>query len=250
MGDFDMEVAFSFSGPVGRRSPVQTSDHSTCPDAGYSVEVRESLAASDDDPLDRVTAHSGVFFDRRWFRMLDAIDLDPLVRGAVRLRYVVVRCGTEPVAVCPFLVTRSPSIYFFYSLKKFFFTAWQAELLRLDPGRASFVRWASGIVAGYLAFARATGAGTEGWVLAVSPLSHRGDIAVREMPELDRQRVRDLVVDALQEVARDQNLPLCFFGVQEEKTALRETLIEQGFEELFLVYDNLLHLPVTSFSEY
>src|SRR3990172_5229366 len=231
MGDFDMEVAFSFSGPVGRRSPVQTSDHSTCPDAGYSVEVRESLAAFDVDPLDRVTADSGVFFDRRWFRMLDAIDLDPLVRGAVRLRYVVVRCGTEPVDVCPFLVTRSPSIYFFYSLKKFFSTAWQAELLRLDPGRASFVRWASGIVAGYLAFARATGAGAEG-----------GGV--------EGKGVGGVVGDARGGVARDQNLPLCFFGVQEEKTALRETLIEQGFEELFLVYDNLLHLPVTSFSEY
>jgi predicted N-acyltransferase len=216
----------------------------------FTARVLDSLTSFTDEQLDRVTANAPVFFDRGWFRMLDAIDLEPLVRGKISLRYVVVTRGTEPIAVCPFIVTRSDSIYFFYSLKKFFFTSWQAELLRLNPEKASFIRWIGVVVAAYLGFARATGAGTEGWVLAVSPLSHRGDIAIAPMTAGDESIVRDKVIDALQEVAKDENLPLCFFGVQQEKAELRESLRRQDFEELFLVNDNLLQLPVSSFAEY
>jgi predicted N-acyltransferase len=216
----------------------------------FTVRVLDSLTSFTDEQLDRVTATASVFFDRRWFRMLDAIDLEPLVRGRIAKRYVVVCRDAEPVAVCPFIVTRSESIYFFYSLKKFFFTSWQAELLRMNPEKAAFIRWIGGVVAAYLGFARATGAGTEGWVLAVSPISHRGDIAIAPVPAADEQAVREKVIDALQEVASAENLPLCFFGVQQEKESLRQTLLRREFAELFLIYDNLLQLPVSSFSEY
>jgi predicted N-acyltransferase len=212
--------------------------------------VRESLSGFTDEQLDRVTARSSIFFDRRWFRMLDSIELPPLVRGQAVLRYVVVSRGAELVAVCPFIVTRSDSIYFFYSLKKFFFTSWQAELLRLDPNRAGFIRRVSSIVAAYLASAQATGAETNGWVLAVSPLSHRGDIALAPLSAEDEERVIDRVIDALQDVAKTENLPLCFFGVQHEKAEIRRSLVRRDFEELFLVYDNLLELPGSSFEEY
>lgn len=215
-----------------------------------TVRVLQSLSSFSDRQLDRVTASASVFFTRRWFRMLDALNLPPLVRGKLELRYVVACCGTEPIAICPFIVTRSESIYFFYSLKKFFFTSWQAELLRMDPEKVRFIRWIGVVVAAYLSFARATGAGTEGWVLAVSPLSHRGDIAMAALPPTLESAVRGMVIDTLQHVASEQNLPLCFFGVQQEKAALRRALLQQNFQELFLVYDNLLHLPVSSFSEY
>jgi predicted N-acyltransferase len=197
-----------------------------------------------------VTAGSNVFIDRRWLRMLDALDLAPLLKGEATLRYVVATQAGNPVAICPFLVTRSRSIYFFYSLEKFFFTAWQAELLRLDPGRAGWIRWVSRLVAAYRRLARATGASTDGWILAVSPLSHRGDIALVPMPHEEAERVRQSVLQTLQAVARRQNLPLCFFGVEQEKTALRRSLIARGFEELFLVYDNLLAVPGNCFSDY
>ena len=216
----------------------------------FAIRVLDSLSSHGDTQLDRVTASSGVFFDRRWYRMLDELDLEALVRGELKLRYVVVTSGTEPIAICPFIVTRSPSIYFFYSLKRFFFTTWQAELLRLNPARAGFIRWVSGIVATYLAFARATGAGTEGWVLAVSPLSHRGEISMAAMGEEEARQVREAVIDTLQEVSKSENLPLCFFGVQQEKQPLRQALLEREFAELFLIYDNLLELPVRSFREY
>ncbi len=216
----------------------------------FTARVLDSLTSFSDEQLDRVTATSSVFFDRRWFRMLDALDLEPLVRGKIAMRYVVVTRSAEPVAVCPFIVTRSKSIYFFYSLKKFFFTSWQAELLRMNQEKASFIRWIGGVVAAYLGFARATGAGTDGWVLAVSPISHRGDIAIAPMTKEDEQAVREKVIDALQEVAKDENLPLCFFGVQQERDSLRQTLVRRDFAELFLIYDNLLQLPVTSFDEY
>lgn len=216
----------------------------------FTAHVLDSLTSFTDEQLDRVTATAGVFFDRRWFRMLDAIDLEPLVRGKIAMRYVVVTRDTEPVALCPFIVTRSESIYFFYSLKKFFFTSWQTELLRMNPEKATFIRWIGGVVAAYLGFARATGAGTEGWVLAVSPISHRGDIAITDLPAPDEQAVREKVIDSLQEVANDENLPLCFFGVQQEKDSLRQSLVRRDFAELFLIYDNLLQLPVSSFAEY
>ncbi len=216
----------------------------------FMARVLDSLDSFSDAQLDRVTASAGVFFDRRWFRMIDAIDLESLVRGHLTKRYVVVSRGAEPVAVCPFIVTRSDSIYFFYSLKKFFFTSWQAELLRLNPEKANFIRWVSGIVAAYLGFARATGAGTQGWVLAVSALSHRGDVAIATLPPADTERVRHAAIDALKDVAKHENLPLCFFGVEQGKAELRQSLAEQHFAELFLVHDNLLELPVRSFAEY
>src|SRR5262245_30683663 len=144
----------------------------------FTTELVHSLALFSDDQLDRVTATASIFLSRGWLRMLDAIELDPLVRGKISLRYVVVKRGTDLVAICPFIITRSQTIYFFYSLRKFFFTSWQAELLRMNPEKASFIRWIRGVVAAYLGFARMTGAGTDGWVLAVSPLSHRGDIAM------------------------------------------------------------------------
>jgi predicted N-acyltransferase len=216
----------------------------------FTARVVQSLSSFTDQQLDGATADSTVFFGREWIRMLDATDLEPLVRGKLELQYVVVSRGAEPVAICPFIVTRSESIYFFYSLKKFFFTAWQAELVRMNPEKASFVRWIRGVVAAYLGFARATGAGTEGWVLAVSPLSHRGDIAIACMSSDEQASARDLVIDTLQRVAANENLPLCFFGVQQEKQELRGALRRQEFAELFLVNDNLLRLPVDSFAGY
>jgi uncharacterized protein len=215
-----------------------------------NAEVRESLTSISDAALDRVTASSSVFFDRRWFRMLDAIDLAPLVRGEVALRYVVVSRDMEPVGICPFVVTRSKSIYWYYSLDKFFFSSWQDKLLRENPARGDWIRKVSRIVAAYRGFARATGVRTDGWVLAVSPLSYRGDIALAAMTEEDEQLARQAVIGVLQEVAKDEKLPLCFFGVQEDKTELRRALAQQGFVELFLAYDHLLHVSGQSFADY
>jgi predicted N-acyltransferase len=216
----------------------------------FTARVLDSLTSFTDEQLDRVTATAGVFFDRRWFRMLDALDLESLLRGKIAMKYVVVTRDKQPVAVSPFIVTRSESIYFFYSLKKFFFTSWQSELLRMNPEKAAFIRWIGGVVSAYLGFARATGAGTEGWVLAVSPISHRGDVAIAPMPANDEQAVREKVIDSLQDVAKNENLPLSFFGVQQEKNSLRQALIRREFAELFLIYDNVLELPVSSFAEY
>ena len=216
----------------------------------FTVEVRDSLTHVSDAALDYVTSGSSVFLDRRWFRMLDALDLAPLVRGEVALRYVVVRRDGEPAGICPFLVTRSKSIYWYYSFDKYFFSSWQEKLLRLDPARADWIRKVSRILAAYRGFARATGVRTNGWVLAISPLSWRGDIAVARLSAEGEQVVRDAVIAALQDVAREEKLPLCFFGVQEDKAELRQALGQRGFAELFLVYDHLLHVPGQSFADY
>lgn len=44
-----------------------------------TVDVHDSLMHFSDAVLDRVTSNASIFFDRRWCRMLDAVDLALLV---------------------------------------------------------------------------------------------------------------------------------------------------------------------------
>ena len=52
----------------------------------FSVRVITSLSAYTDAQLDLVTSGCPVFFDRRWFRFIDAMKLEPLVRGEIKLQ--------------------------------------------------------------------------------------------------------------------------------------------------------------------
>lgn len=61
------------------------------------------------------------------------------------MRYVVESRGGGPVGICPFIVTRSKSIYWFYSLDKFYFSSWQDQLLQLDPMRAEQIAHRGGL---------------------------------------------------------------------------------------------------------
>ncbi|WP_437591661.1 peptidogalycan biosysnthesis protein [Sorangium sp. So ce1000] len=209
-----------------------------------------SLDAVDDAELDHVTADADVFLDRRWLRMLDALDLTTLVRGELSLRYVLVRDGTRLIAVCPFLVTRSRSIYYHYSLEKFFFVSWQDELVRMNPESARWSRWVVQAVNAYRAFARASRSGIDGWVLAASPLSYRGGIATAPLDPAAVQEAHRAVLDALKDEARKERLPLCFYGVDAGRAELRRSLRGSGFEEVFLVYDNRLDTDFKTFDDY
>src|SRR5690348_17130529 len=94
-----------------------------------TTRVQDSLGDLDDAALDHLTGTASVFFDRRWLRMLEMLPLSDVVGGKVALRYVVASRGGQPVGLCPFLVTRSRSIYSFYSLEKFFFSSLRRHLL-------------------------------------------------------------------------------------------------------------------------
>jgi predicted N-acyltransferase len=217
---------------------------------GFTTRVVNSLASYTDEQLDQATLEANIFFDRRWFRMLDEIELAPLLGGQATLRYMVVSRGDQVAAVCPFIVTRSTSIHHFYSLEKYYFTAWSDELLQLHPDKANYTRWVMRLVNAYLGLAHRTGVQTQGWVLAVSPLSYYSDVAVAPDGTELEDAARAQAVRALQEVARDEDLPLSFLGVSEEQQALRTNLAKHSFTELFLTFDNLLELPMSNLAQY
>jgi predicted N-acyltransferase len=213
-------------------------------------EIVNSLGHISDEALDRVTSDASAWLDRRWFRLLDSIDLPHLLKGEASFHYVVVRHGEEPVAICPFIVTRSKSIYFHYSLEKFFFLSWQDELLRMNPESERWIRSLSSLVSAYRQFARVMGTGVEGWVLAVSPLTYRGGIAHAEGTAEDAERIRELTISALQEVARSERVPLCFYGLEEEDKDLRQQLVREKFEELFLFFDTYIDMSFKDLDGY
>lgn len=215
-----------------------------------TTRIESSLSGLRDWEVDQLTLGASAWFDRRWFRLLDAVELPALLRGELAFRYVVVRRGQAPVAVCPFLVTRSGSIYFFYSLEKYFFTAWQEELLRLHPESRRWIRGVSAVVEGYRRLAWLLKSGLEGWVLAVSPLTYRGGIAQAPGSPEEVRAVRGAVLEALEEVAREERLPLCFYGLDAAEQPLRQALRESGFHELFLFYDSRIDIDFQSLNGY
>ncbi|HYO56007.1 GNAT family N-acetyltransferase [Archangium sp.] len=218
--------------------------------ASWSTRVLDSLSGISDADLDRVTRDATVFLDRRWLRLLESVNVSELVRGEIALRYATVSVGGALVALCPFIVTRSPSIYSHYSLEKFFFTSWQEDLKRMNPGSESWVRWVALAVDGYRRLARLLRTGVEGLVAAMSPVTYRSGIACSDMPPGDRQRAHELILGTLQEVSRAENLPLCFYSVQEDQAEMRETLVRGGFSEIFRMYDNRIDIGFQTFEQY
>jgi predicted N-acyltransferase len=248
-----MTNAAQFNSDLLSPAPARPADHraATTSAAVASVRIVDSLREFDDAALDAVTASASVFFDRGWFRMLDGLDLSALLGGAVRLRYAVAASDDgAPLAICPFLTTRSSTVRFSYSFDKAFFTGWQDELVRVSPEVERFVRWASWVVKGFRLLARGAGARTDGWVLAVSPLSFRGGMALRGLPPDAEARVRRAVLAKLQGVAADEALPLSLFLVPEEDLPLREAARAVGLEEMFLVYDTYIDLDAAGIDGY
>ncbi|XYH94972.1 peptidogalycan biosysnthesis protein [Sorangium sp. So ce1128] len=135
-------------------------------------------------------------------------------------------------------------------MEKFFFVSWQDELVRMNPESARWSRWVIQAVNAYRAFARAARAGIDGWVLAASPLSYRGGIAMAPVDPAAVQEVHRAVLDALKNEARRERLPLCFYGVDAGRAELRRSLRGSGFEEVFLVYDNRLDTEFKTFDDY
>lgn len=216
----------------------------------WTKEIVNSLSHIDDETLDRVTAGASVWLDRRWFRMVDSLDLPPLLKGQVDFRYVVIRRDSEPVAICPFIITRSNSLFFHYSLEKFFFTAWKDELVRLNPESARKLRGLSTALNGYRRLLRLMKAGLEGWVLTVSPLTFRGGIAQLPGLEQESDRIFNLVFTTLKEVAQSERLPLCFYGVEGGNSAYRRQLTEAGLQELFLFFESRIDINFKDLDEW
>lgn len=213
----------------------------------YETRIEESLFGYPEQQIESVSRNASIFFDLRWFRFLESLDLSQVMGGDVTFHYVVVTCreNGQLAAICPFLICRNPNIYFLYSLDKYFFLNWAEEAARVDPERAGRYRILVWLTRLYRALIQAAGVRTDGWILAVSPLSHRGGIAIdpSTSPEQSREMIH-LVVERLKEQGRQETLPVCFFGIEERQTQLRSSLCENGFQELFLVYDHAI--PVSN----
>ncbi|HSO00622.1 MAG TPA: GNAT family N-acetyltransferase [Candidatus Nanopelagicales bacterium] len=199
-----------------------------------------SVSAISDAELDRVTGRASVFFDRRWLRLLDALDLAPLVGGALTLRYVLVYEGEALAAVCPFVLADAGSIHYVYSFEKSFFTSWQDDLARINPEMAGAARWLSLLITGFRRLVTAAGVPTRRWILSASPLSFRGAVAVAPLEEAARRRVLGAALARLEEVGRAEDAPIWFFRIPGEEAELREALAERGFDEVLALYDNVI----------
>jgi predicted N-acyltransferase len=215
-----------------------------------TLRIQDSLSHLSDEALDALTAKANVFFGRRWLRMLESLDLSWMARGTLSLRYVVVSDGQAPVALCPFISTRSKSIYFHYSLEKFFFTAWRGEFERLNPANARWGQQVFTLVNLYRRLVWAAGAGVDGCMMAASPLSTRGGIVCAPMPTDVVRRARRMIIEALRGLAGEERLPLCFYGVEQDDAELRQVLADAAFHEFFLFHDNLIELTGQSLEDY
>jgi hypothetical protein len=209
-----------------------------------------SLSHLSDAALDALTAGASVFFGRRWLRMLDAVDLASLVRGDLSLRYAIVSQRGVPIALCPFFITRSKSIHPHYSLEKFFFTSWKADLERINPDSSSWSGLAVTVAEIYRRLAWVSGAGANGGVVVASPLSLRGGVLCTPQPAPVAQQARRLLIEGLRELAASERCPLYFYGVAEEEAALREALTAASFQEIFLFYDNVVDVPGERIEDY
>jgi predicted N-acyltransferase len=220
--------------PPGARPPAGA------PQGELSARVVDSLGAFSDEELDRVTEGSSIFFDRRWYRLLDGLELGQLVRAPVSFRYVVVSRGAVPVAICPFFITRDPSIHYVYSFDKSFFTSWEEDLARINPEMASLGRWAARAVDGIRRAARLAGVRTDTWLVAASPLSFRGSISVAALPDEERRQALDSAITKLKEISEAEGAPIWFYRIPDEERGLRASLAAAGFDETFALYEPLL----------
>ncbi len=214
------------------------------------VRILKSLAELGDEVLDRITADSSIHLDRRWLRLIDAVDLATCLRGALDLAYAVAYLGDDPVAVCPFFRSASPTLYFAFSIDRFYLTGWQKELARVAPERAGLLRLVRPLFAAYRACLRATGALPRPWIMATSPLSPRGGIAVAAIGEERAGAARAAVIDALKGLAAEDGSILAFFGVAEDDQGLRRALGQASFDEVFFGHDMAVDLPEGGFSAY
>jgi predicted N-acyltransferase len=211
-----------------------------------TLKFHDSVSHLSDAELDVLTAEANVFFGRHWLRMLDAVDLAFMVRGELSPRYALVTQQGTPVALCPFFITRSKSIYPSYSPEKFFFTSWKGSF----ANAGGWSRVAVGVADLYHRLAWLSGAGVDGALVVTSPLSMRSSIACAAQPAELARRCREMILSGLKELAASERVPLFFYGVDSEETALREALTAASLQELFIFDDNVIDVRGQGLEDY
>jgi|GEM_PF-3112663 len=219
------------------------------PVTAAAVHVVPSLGAFDEAAIAAVCEGAGPFFTPRWFAMVEEAGLSALLGGAVDVRYVVATRDGRPAALCPVLRVRSRSVYFGYSLEKYFFSSWQTDLRRMAPALSPWIPWMRRLLAGFQRALHVAGARTDGWLLAISPLSFRGRLVVGP-GEPDGDVLRMALIERLKDLAAEEDLPLCVYGVEGRDAPTRGALRRADLRELFLFPDMALPVPPGGLPEY
>lgn len=195
--------------------------------------IVSSLADYTDAELERATDSGAIFFDARWYRWLEAIDLARAVRFPIALRYAVAERDGVLVAVCPLFDVSAASVHYVYSFERSFFTSWQQEVESLHPSLARVSSWLAAVVNGLRRAVRVTGIRTDRFTLVASPLAFRGSVAHAAMTSLEVQRAIDVVVGEVKRHAEVRGRIAWFLRYAHDETALRASLAAAGFDELY-----------------
>jgi hypothetical protein len=212
-----------------------------------------TLRGLDAEQVDEIAADGRVFADRKWFAFLEALDLDEITQGEVRLSFAAVFVDGKPELIQPLLRARGSGVYFLYSLRRYYFEYWIEEAVRLRPEKQE--RFAK-IFAGVTKFRKAlewTGAPLDDCWIVGSPLSYRCHPAASPSAPVSRSALYQRLVADLQRLSRASKRPLVFFGVEESGPVdpWRDSLRQAGCAESFLFYDNLLRLDAfETFDDY
>lgn len=215
------------------------------------VRIVDDLKALDDARLDEICADGHAFANRRWFRLMDSIDLSVVVGGRPRLRYALVKLDHRPIAVCPLLRVRGNGAYFVYSLRQYYFEHWLDEAARMDPtGRARLAKLFRA-VSFYRRILEGIGAELDDCLLVCNPLSYRCETAIAPDPGVPRAAIYSAILSAFLRMSRRTRLPLRFLGVEgeavgegaaNESAGWHSTLVAAGCTRSFLFHDNAVDL--------
>jgi hypothetical protein len=203
-----------------------------------------TLRGLDANQLDEITADGHAFASRRWFELLESLDLNEITQGEVELAFATVYVDGNPELIQPIMRARGSGIHFLYSLRRFYFETWIEEAVRLRPGkRNAFARIFAGVHKFRQALELAGSPLDDCWFVG-SPLSLRCHPAVSPSASASRLSLLERLIADLQRLSRATRRPLCFLGVEglnpidPWRTALRRT----GCAETFFGYDNLIRV--------
>ncbi len=239
---------------MGQTSLQHDATHATLPDletAELRTSIRQSLAGLSDESLSVIAADGDPFASIRWYRLLERLDLPAITSGDVDLKFAVVSAAGAPVAVCPVLRARGASLFEIYSLRRYYFEIWIEHVRSTRPEWAARNEWFLALVGGYRRFLQLTGCSLDDYLLVFSPLTYKTQVSMAAMSPDRRTEVLSHLLAALKLHARQEGRPLWFLSVDDENSALSESLEAAQFQRVFFTHNTRIDLSrFDSFHQY
>jgi predicted N-acyltransferase len=226
--------------------------HSRVAGAGqWQTEVVRSLASLPDETLDALTTESSIFARTGWLRMLEQVDLSDLTGGIVDLQFAVVNGAGAPAAVCPVLRARGDGLLALYSVRRYYFEYLFEQAANSKLGESKLLGMFARLAARARRLLESAGCSLDDYLIVCNPLSFRGSVSIAPLAGPQREEVARQLVADLQRLAEDQGRPLCFLFVESNDQPVTQMLLEAGFRQVFLFYDNRIRLTeFKSFDDY